>query len=116
MNHASPTDRFSTPAYRLNEQETTYQAEIILPGVARENLEVRLEKDVLHLTGKRTAYPETWRPLHREIPSANFRLGLRLGREVDSSRITAELRDGILKLALPKVIPAIPVTRAIEVN
>ncbi len=116
MNHNTSHEKFATPSHRVTRHENGFQAEIILPGVPRENLAIRLENDVLELNATRAAIPDSWRLLHREDRPASYRLGLRLGREVDASRISAELKDGVLRLSLPLQPVTVPVARAIEVN
>jgi len=52
--------------------------------------------------------------VYRESPEANYRRAFELGPDVDTTRITAEMRQGVLFLHLPKSEKAKP--KQIEVK
>ena len=86
-----------------------------LPGVAREGLNVRIDGDSLLLEATaNTAGPEQLELLYGEARVAAYRRQFTLSRELDASRIDAQLRDGVLRLTIPKAEAAKP--RRIEVN
>lgn len=86
-----------------------YQAETVvvaeLPGVRKEDVKISFDKGVLTVSGERkgTAVPEgsTW---HRnELPSGAFSRSIALGHEVNADAISAEMANGVLTIAVPKV-------------
>jgi HSP20 family protein len=83
-----------------------------LPGVATEGLDVRVENNVLTIRGK-TTHGGSGEPLYREYQLVDFFRQFELGDKVDQSRISAELKQGVLTLKLPRVAEAKP--RKIEV-
>jgi HSP20 family protein len=90
------------PRYTVRQAEGAYEVGVVLPGVKREDVSVRLEEGVLHVEGtRREASPEGWRVLRREIGGVKFVLELRVTVPVDATRISAKLEDGILSLRLP---------------
>ncbi len=92
------------PVHELNETADAFGLTVQLPGVARDGLEVTVEEDVLRVVGRRAWTPPAgWSPLHRETTDAPFTLAVALGQAVAADRIAAELRDGVLRLSLPKV-------------
>lgn len=90
------------PQYTVRQAEGAYEVGVVLPGVKREDVNVRLEEGVLRVEGvRRETTPEGWRVLRREIGGAKFALELRVTVPVDATRISAKLEDGILSLRLP---------------
>jgi len=86
-----------------------------LPGVTRDRLGVRVDGDnlILEATAS-TAQPENMHLIYGEARYPSYRRQFTLSRELDSSRIEASLKDGVLKLAIPKLEEAKP--RRIDVQ
>jgi HSP20 family protein len=97
------------PQYEVTETDAGYTLEVNLPGVSREGLSITDENGELTITGKRSAaFPEGRGVLHRETSDASFELVLTHDNSIDSERIEAELRDGVLQLKLAKAESAKP--------
>ena len=80
-----------------------------MPGVSRDNLDVRLDGDSLAIEGKVSiTLPEGMRALWAEVNVPRFRRTFTLSRELDASRIEANLKDGVLSLRIPKQAHAQP--------
>jgi HSP20 family protein len=95
--------RYVRPDFDVFRADDNFIAEVYLPGVTKENVNVSVEEDVLEVTGHREQQvPEGWRPVRRELPQADFRLRLTLHRDIDREKIHAELKDGVLRLTLPR--------------
>ncbi|WP_457832282.1 Hsp20/alpha crystallin family protein, partial [Staphylococcus aureus] len=74
-----------------------------LPGVAESDVNIQLEDNVLVLHARvANPAPEGARPLHEEFRLGDFVRSFILSDEVERSKITAELRSGVLRLTLPK--------------
>lgn len=97
-----------------NADETVVLVE--LPGVKKEDVRLTVGEGVLTIEAERkdAELPQGAKQLLRETPRKNFAKSLTIGHEVDSEKISAELRDGILKIILPKSEAARP--RTIEVK
>jgi len=107
----SPTDQSSAadlgptvkPVYEIKETADAYGVTVYLPGVAKDGLELTAEEGQFRLVGRRALkQPEGWTALYRETTDAAFELVLTHDNAVDADKITAELRDGVLRLTLPK--------------
>jgi HSP20 family protein len=86
-----------------------------LPGVRREQLQVRVDADNLVLEAVAdTAAPEQMEVVYGELQCPAYRRQFTLSRELDTGRIEAQLRDGVLRLTIPKAEAARP--RRIEVQ
>ena len=96
-----------------NENAITLLAD--LPGVTRENLQVRVDGEALVLEATATpGGPENLELVYGEAQVAAYRRQFTLSRELDVSRIEAQLRDGVLRLTIPKAEEAKP--RRIQVQ
>lgn len=86
-----------------------------LPGVPKDKLHVRVDADALSIEGE-VALPviANLDAAHVEVQSPRFHRTFTLGKELDSTKVQAEFRNGVLKLSIPKVEHAKP--RKIEVT
>jgi len=90
-----------------NESGITLLAD--LPGVARENLGVRIDGDTLLIEATATLVgPSEMELVHGEAQVPSYRRQFTLSRELDSGRIDASLKDGVLRLTIPKLEEAKP--------
>ena len=91
-----------------NEKETVVTME--LPGIAREDVKIAFEGGVLAISGERKerALPEGSRWLRNETYAGSFRRELRLTKPVNTEKITAELKNGVLQVVLPTAEAARP--------
>ena len=81
-----------------------------MPGVSRDTLDIQLDGDSLTVEGRvELDLHAVW----AEVQVPRFRRAFTLSRELDSSRIEANLKDGVLSLRVPKLAHAQP--RRIEV-
>jgi HSP20 family molecular chaperone IbpA len=86
-----------------------------LPGVPKDRLELRVEADTLTIEGEVSLdLPEEMEPSHAEVGLSRYRRAFTLSRELDAEKVSAEFRDGVLKLRIPKAEHAQP--RRIEVQ
>jgi HSP20 family molecular chaperone IbpA len=96
-----------------DEQGITLLAD--MPGVPREQLEIKVEGDNLLIEGTvRTPTPDGLEAVYAEVRVPRYRRNFSLSRELDTSRIEANLKDGVLNLRIPKQAHAQP--RRIEVT
>ena len=104
------------PAVDVNENKEGFRVEMELPGVAKEDVKVYVEDDVLTISGEKKAEKRTDEDcgLCGERRYGAFQRSFRLGTPVDVDRIQAEYKDGVLRLAIPKSEAAKPKTIQIK--
>ena len=86
-----------------------------MPGVPKDKLELRVENDTLLIEGEIAPdTPENMEAVYAEVRLSRYRRAFSLSSELDTSRIDAQLRDGVLNLRIPKHAHAQP--RKIEVK
>lgn len=95
--------RTFTPPIDIHESPDGLTLEADLPGATEGNLFIQLEDNVLSLHAKiESPAPDGARLIHEEYPMGDFYRSFILSDEVDRERITAELKNGVLRLVLPK--------------
>jgi HSP20 family protein len=93
----------STPPIDIHEGPDGLILEADLPGATDRNLHVQLEDNVLSLYARiDSPAPEGARVLHEEYRLGDWERSFILSDEVDREGITADLRNGVLRLFLPK--------------
>jgi len=85
-----------------NDNEVVVKAE--LPGMDAKNIEVRLENNVLTLKGERRFEKETKEESYHRVEReyGTFSRAFALPTTVNDDKVTAEYKDGVLKVVLPK--------------
>ena len=85
--------------------ETDQALTVILemPGVENDNVDVSVENDILSIEGRVdfSKYRDL-QPLYIEYNVGNYSRSFELSGKVDQDRITADLKDGVMTLVLPK--------------
>ena len=102
-----PVDIIETP------EGITLRAD--LPGVSKETLSIDVDGDTLTVEGTVSlGEPANVKPLYAEIRVAQFRRSFVLGADLDSEKVDANIRNGVLTIRLSKREAAKP--RKIEVK
>lgn len=92
-----------TPLVDIHERPEGLILEAEVPGATEDNVSIQLQDNVLVLHVKVIqALPDKARLLHQEYQAGDFFRSFILSDEVERSKITAELRNGVLRLVLPK--------------
>ncbi len=104
-----------TPDVDIIERQDSIVVTADMPGVDENTVDITLEKNVLTLYGKVDAdLPEKLRLLHAEYGIGDYKRVFTLSGEIDRDKIHATVKNGVLKVLLPKA-EAVK-TRKIEVK
>lgn len=86
-----------------------------MPGVPRDKLAIQVEGNSLTLEGEIALQaPQGLNATFAEVRAPRYRRGFTLSSELDTQSIDAQLKDGVLRLRIPKLAEAQP--RRIEVR
>jgi len=111
-----PTRLTFTPRVDILESDNELILFADVPGVKREDMEVRFEKGELTLHGQ--CAPRTFgvRALNGEYDVGDFYRVFSLSEHLDPAKITAELVQGVLTVRLPKTEASKPVRISVKGN
>ena len=103
------------PAVDIIEKKDEIVVTADMPGVDERSMDITLEKNILTIYGKvDTEVPKGHRLVYAEYGIGDYARTFTLSEEVDRDRIQATMKNGVLRLVLPKAAAAR--TRKIEVK
>lgn len=97
-----------TPCVDILETEQELLLVADLPGVKHEQVDVRFEKGELTLHGRRSLPAPQHGFERREIETGDYFRSFRISEKIDSDKIWADMKSGVLTLHLPKSEKAKP--------
>jgi HSP20 family protein len=92
--------RTVTPPVDIYETDKAFIVLADMPGVGPEGLDVTAEADTLTIRGR--AEPPSEEPDYQEFELGEYRRTFALTEDLDVSAVTAALKDGVLRLEIPK--------------
>jgi HSP20 family protein len=104
-----------TPAVDIHETPDRYVVTAEVPGMSRDDLDIRVHDGRVTIAGVRRERLTQFEQYHRvERGHGSFSRTFHLPVPMDSDRVTADLRDGVLTVTCPKVSDG--AARRIEVS
>jgi HSP20 family protein len=104
------------PAVDIYEQDNNIVLKAELPGVDPKDVDIRIENNVLTITGERKFDAEVKKENYHRVERAygTFTRSFTLPTVVDSNAVKAEFKEGVLRVTLPKREEAKP--KQIQIN
>jgi HSP20 family molecular chaperone IbpA len=103
------TQRAALPAIDVFEDASGITLLADMPGVPKEQLELKVEDEALLIEGAvQPRTPDGMEAIYAEVRTPRYRRSFTLSRELDTTRIEANLKDGVLRLRIPKQAHAQP--------
>ena len=98
------------PAVDIHEESARFVVRADLPGVKPADINVTAEKGVLTLRGERVVEKQDTDSQYSRVErvSGKFARSFTLPENVATAQITAQFKDGVLELSIPKVAKAEP--------
>lgn len=91
------------PAVDVFEDASSITLLADMPGVPKEQLELKIEGDALEIEGGvQQPTPDGLEAVYAEVRVPRYRRSFTLSRELDTARIDANLKDGVLTVRIPK--------------
>src|SRR5689334_22626082 len=98
--------RVFIPRVDILEGDTEFLVIADIPGADENNIGISLERSVLTLSARVPSHdPQDHSILHREYEVGDFERSFTLSEVVAQDKIQANVKDGVLRLILPKAAP-----------
>lgn len=95
------------PASNIVETDKTFEIQIAVPGYKKEDIQVDLENNLMSVyCDKDQAEGQEVSYTRREFARGTFRRSFKLPKIVDTDKISADYKNGVLTLSLPKRVEA----------
>jgi len=111
-------EEFWAPVMDVVESNGNIEVKAELPGMKKEDIKVTVKDNILSVSGERKQEKETKdKTFHRiERYYGKFCRSIELPSEVDSDKVKATYKDGVLNITLPKPESAKPKQIEVEVK
>lgn len=97
------TDEVFVPDVDISENNDCVRVTADMPGVSPDAVEVTVDNNILTISGRAdVSAPEGYQLAGQEYSVGRFRRDFRLSDGLDTGRIRARLKDGVLDVILPK--------------
>ena len=89
-----------------------------IPGLKKKQLDIEVEDGVLTISGdKHNVWDDAKaKILRRELKQSSFKRSFELGDLLDGDNISANFKDGILSIEIPKIEPALPKKSVVKIK
>jgi len=101
-NYCAPGSNHVTPRVNIREETDSFQIEMDIPGIDKNQVKMNLSKDLLTISYKNEESIKEEKFTHREFNYQNFERSFRLPESIDKEKITASYSEGILLVNLLK--------------
>ncbi len=106
------------PSVNVKESDVAYELEIAAPGISKEDFKIELEGQLLSVSAQKESKREEKEDVYtrKEFNYYNFKRSFNLPEHtIQPDKITANYKDGILHLILPKIEGSGKVSKVIQV-
>jgi HSP20 family protein len=99
-----PETRHTLPAVNITESKEDYRIEVAAPGLNKDDFKINLENNLLTVSSEKEEKSEEKeeRIMRREFSYCSFSRSFTLPQTVNSEKIKATHKDGILQVIIPK--------------
>ena len=106
------------PKVNVYEYEDKVGVVAEIPGLDKKQLDVAVEDGVLTISGdKHSAFEDDGaKVIRRELKQSSFKRSFELGELLDGENVSANFKDGILSVSIPKIEPEKPKKHAVKIG
>jgi len=121
INQQVGVNPFQGTAYpKVNVYEYDDRVGIIaeIPGLDKKQLKIEVEEGILTISGDKHNVHEDdgAKVLRRELKASSFKRQFELGTQLDGDAISANFKDGVLSISVPKVEPEKPKKHTVDIG
>jgi len=93
---------YVAPNVNIFETPEGYVLQAEMPGVSKDGLEITVEGTEITIVGRRNPETATGETLFRERHAADYRRVFELDPAIDTAKVSAKIKQGVLTVTLPK--------------
>ena len=114
----NPFQGTAYPKVNVYEYDTKIGVIAEIPGLDKKDLNVEVEEGVLTVSGDKShGFDEgEAKVLRRELKHSSFKRQFTLGEMLDGDNISANFKDGILSIEIPKIEPTLPKKNIVKIK
>tara|TARA_B100001109_G_scaffold227860_1_gene202749 strand:+ start:104 stop:574 length:471 start_codon:yes stop_codon:yes gene_type:complete len=114
----NPFQGTAYPKVNVYEYDTKIGVIAEIPGLDKKDLNIEVEDGVLTVSGDKShGFDEgEAKVLRRELKHSSFKRQFTLGEMLDGDNISANFKDGILSIEIPKIEPALPKKNIVKIK
>lgn len=118
VNLTQRMQELSSPALELKDKKNEFELVAEMPGMKAEDIEIKLSHGILRITGEKREEHEKKESgyVFSERRYGRFERSIELPRGINTEKVSAKMRDGILSVHIPKSAAAIEQSRKIPIN
>ena len=126
MNEQFPTFKeevgvsFNKGAYpKVNVYEYDDKIGIVaeIPGLDKKNVTIDVEEQVLTISGDKHGFDtDGGKCITRELKQSSFKRSFNLGEHLDGDDVSANFKDGMLSISIPKIEPEKPKKTFVKIS
>ena len=88
-----------------------------IPGLDKKNVTVDVEEDVLIISGDKHGFDsDGGKCITRELKQSSFKRSFNLGDHLDGDKVSANFKDGLLSISIPKKEPEKPKKNFVKIS
>jgi len=89
-----------------------------IPGLNKKQLNVEVEEGILTISGDKhnTFENDGAKVLRKELKQSSFKRSFELGEQLDGDDISANFKDGVLSVSIPKREPVVPKKHSVKIS
>ena len=114
----NPFQGTAYPKVNVYEYEDKVGVVAEIPGLNKKQLDVAVEDGVLTISGdKHSAFEDDGaKVIRRELKQSSFKRSFELGDMLDGENVSANFKDGILSVSIPKIEPEKPKKHSVKIG
>ena len=118
FNRVAPRANVWRPAMDAMENEKSYDISFSIPGFEKDDINISVKNNMLTLKVEKaeSTEKEEVNYLIREMARGSYERSLELPENVNTDKISAEYKSGILSLSIPKTKEALPKEIAVTIK
>ena len=88
-----------------------------IPGLDKKNVSVDVEDSILTISGDKHGFDDSGgKCITRELKQSSFKRSFNLGEHLDGDDVSANFKDGMLSISIPKKEPEQPKKHSVKIS